>query len=621
MSRTCNPEKEEEKKVKREFVPFLCCMVFLCCFMPGCGRRIGSPGSENDGSADSGVDGGAIEHVRDIRLVQTPTHDLDILFLLDNSYGTDILRRNLTDYFPAFLDKLKKRPSGLPNMHIGVVTSDLGAGNHSFARCMDGGGDRGVLGRVGGREWGESCIGPGQGFIVDVQPEGCEINRYAEPESYMCTSHYCGQEHCENFEHRSLTLFEDEYGCPRCRNYDLKLRDVFVCYTEVGIHGCGFEQHLEAMRMSLNVHETPENAGFLRDDAYLAIVILSDEDDCSASRPDDLFDPDPDLDNMDSHIGPLTSFRCFEFGIDCNVNDRSIGERIDCTHQRDDENMMLHPVERYTSFLETIKDPAMTIVASIAGPVPEVIHVMNDSLNRPKVALSCYSNVTHDYAFPAVRLKAMTHHFNSLQAMDDWAFHSACDHDYSSPYYGIARRFLESGDCLYEPIAGCENGAESTICSPCLPDCGFWDVEKSGGENIEKRLEVHWCGHVCVNGLCSEQDSEECMFDEHGYCHCSEGFGPTVFGHDRQPYCAPLLYVDGVPGINRDPGLLELIPRMEPPCEEEGCFGRASGCWYVSDDTKCDIGSTIRVVRGEDPTVFTVLDGYCKTTWDVPACP
>ena len=47
---------------------------------------------------------------------------------------------------------------------------------------------------------------------------------------------------------------------------------------------------LEAMRLALDP-ATTENAGFLRENSALAIILLTDEDDCSARDPL-LFDPE-----------------------------------------------------------------------------------------------------------------------------------------------------------------------------------------------------------------------------------------------------------------------------------------------------------------------------------------
>ena len=50
-----------------------------------------------------------------------------------------------------------------------------------------------------------------------------------------------------------------------------------------GVIGCGYERGLEAIRKSLDTNLlNGANQGFLRDDATLAIIVISDEDDCGA---------------------------------------------------------------------------------------------------------------------------------------------------------------------------------------------------------------------------------------------------------------------------------------------------------------------------------------------------
>jgi hypothetical protein len=48
----------------------------------------------------------------------------------------------------------------------------------------------------------------------------------------------------------------------------------------VGIHGCGYERGLAPIRVALNQLSSSYNAGFLRKDATLVVVVISDEDDC-----------------------------------------------------------------------------------------------------------------------------------------------------------------------------------------------------------------------------------------------------------------------------------------------------------------------------------------------------
>lgn len=55
----------------------------------------------------------------------------------------------------------------------------------------------------------------------------------------------------------------------------------FRCRARVGTNGSGTEMPLETARLALTDRMGDTNAGFLRDDALLAIVILTDEDDHS----------------------------------------------------------------------------------------------------------------------------------------------------------------------------------------------------------------------------------------------------------------------------------------------------------------------------------------------------
>jgi hypothetical protein len=88
------------------------------------------------------------------------------------------------------------------------------------------------------------------------------------------------------------------------------LAQTLGCMAQVGDKGCGFEHHLEAVYRALH-DPIPENAGFLRDGALLAVVLVTDGDDCSAPPDSDLFDPGR------AEYGAFSSFRCIQFGVEC----------------------------------------------------------------------------------------------------------------------------------------------------------------------------------------------------------------------------------------------------------------------------------------------------------------
>jgi len=62
---------------------------------------------------------------------------------------------------------------------------------------------------------------------------------------------------------------------------DSDVADKFSCIAQVGTGGPDVEMQLYATKLALT---RPENGSFVRDDALLAIVILSDEDDCSVEN-------------------------------------------------------------------------------------------------------------------------------------------------------------------------------------------------------------------------------------------------------------------------------------------------------------------------------------------------
>jgi hypothetical protein len=62
-----------------------------------------------------------------VELAATPIRDLDLLFVIDDSAGIMLeAQRNLAAGFPGFLERLQGIPGGLPSLHLGVITTDMG---------------------------------------------------------------------------------------------------------------------------------------------------------------------------------------------------------------------------------------------------------------------------------------------------------------------------------------------------------------------------------------------------------------------------------------------------------------------------------------------------------------
>ncbi|HXU82859.1 MAG TPA: hypothetical protein VN914_15775 [Polyangia bacterium] len=174
---------------------------------------------------------------RFVTLQITPPERLDLLFMLDNS-PSPTGQMELGQNVDRLLRELMALPGGTPDLHIGVITSDMGAGRIPLSNggCPVIGGDRGVL--------------QSKPFICPV-PTGQRFLSVARGASVPI--------------------------------------DTLRCMMKVGVTGCGYEHQLAAVAAALDPVATPENAGFLRPDAALAIVLITDEDDCSAPPETDLF--------------------------------------------------------------------------------------------------------------------------------------------------------------------------------------------------------------------------------------------------------------------------------------------------------------------------------------------
>ncbi len=252
--------------------------------------------------------------------------NVDILFVIDDSGSMLDKQQNLKDNFPNFINVLNTIQGGLPDVHLGVVTSDMGTKGEDDAQPGP------SLPGTGG------CVNSGKAGNLTVS--GAPVTG---------------------------TFLSDikQTDGSRVRNYTGDLAQVFGQMASVGAGGCGFEQHLHAMRRALD--NNPANAGFLRPDAFLAVIFLADEDDCSMSHSTLLGGGDPD-----PALGPRQSFRCTRFGVTCDVGGATdaamaqLGVKDQC--HPNDASQFLQKVSKYSDFLKGLKaDTSKVVVAGILG--------------------------------------------------------------------------------------------------------------------------------------------------------------------------------------------------------------------------------------------------------------
>jgi hypothetical protein len=417
----------------------------------------------------------------------------DLLLVIDDSGSMSEEQAQLQSQLGALFARLNVDPRQAPNLHVGVTSTNLGTAPYEHTYCLPADAD-------GGRLLGRECLAPGNpGYLIDVAPEGCAITR--DPDTGECLAHDCTQAHCDAVEPGTLLAADAYSGCPRCRNHAEGIADALSCMAGLGASGCGFEQPLEAMRLALDDH--PENAGFLREDSFLTVLFLTDEDDCSAADPR-LFDA------SDLSLGPLSSFRCFEQGVTCDVNDRDTpGPRTGCVPREDPESL-LHPVSRYVDFLGGLRDPLLLSVAAIAGPVNDgAASVSQDASGWPQLDPTC--TAASGTATPAFRLAALARAFNTPDALA-WAFTSICSATYVSALDGLGEdlRRMSATACTGYPLAGCADPAaahgepgDGNVCNDaCLPQCEVREVEQRDTPG-EATWWVPPCLEVCPDGYCA----------------------------------------------------------------------------------------------------------------------
>jgi hypothetical protein len=291
----------------------------------------------------------------------TPGQPIDILFVIDNSGSMGSEQQALVQTIDGLFEGLRSASSGkLPSLRVGVVSTDLGAGNYSLPSCEVTGGDGAkLLNRPGVA----GCVAPTDPWIA--LDEGLQIN------------------------------------VPGAKPTAAAAADAFRCIGAIGIQGCGFEMPLAAARRAVNP-KLNINPGFLRQGAALLIVFVGDEDDCSA-RNAQLFDPQQQ--GLTDPLGPLTSFRCFEFGIQCDINDRNKpGPRKNCVPTFD----WLYRVGDYIKFFASLGRPVA--MAGLLGPRQPVV-VGKDGQN-PWLKPSCQG--ANGVAAPAIRIRSVMDAFPNV---------------------------------------------------------------------------------------------------------------------------------------------------------------------------------------------------------------
>ena len=80
-----------------------------------------------------------------ISIPQSAERDVDMLFIIDNSGSMADEQAMLQAQFSALMSELRNITGGLPNVHLGVTSTDLGTSPFPITFCEEAGGDKGNL--------------------------------------------------------------------------------------------------------------------------------------------------------------------------------------------------------------------------------------------------------------------------------------------------------------------------------------------------------------------------------------------------------------------------------------------------------------------------------------------
>jgi hypothetical protein len=404
------------------------------------------------------------------RIPVEPNRAIDLLFVIDNSSSMREEQESLAANFQTFIDVLESVPGGLPDVHIGVVSTDVGVGRVDLPREKN----CGVVGNGGALRDGQSagCAGFSGDFLSDVA---------------------------------------DGRG-GRVRNYEGTLRDQFSCLASLGTEGCGIEQPLESMRQALDAAAKIQAGGFLRADAFLAVIILSDEDDCSVADPRSFFDPR----RMDlGPTGRTIEARCSRWSLLCD------GAPFDHLQARTydqceawSESPHMTKVEDYAKFLRKLKlaKQDSIIVAAIAGSSGRVFTKNVD--NAIEVDAACHTE--YGKADPAVRLQSFLEQFPTTSKSV-----SICEHDLSGALEAIGQTIVSVvGDpCL-------SGGVDLTDMDDELPGLQLaCEVEDVSGDGLSSQF-IPPC--AMVDDATPVKQSEDCWWTRYNEDVCSPGVPELV---------------------------------------------------------------------------------------------
>lgn len=364
-----------------------------------------------------------------------PTDELDVLFVIDNTGSMGEEQANLSASIGSFVDPLVE--AGM-DVRVAVTTSD-----DSNYWCRG----AGVSSPEGGQFVYSSC----RGRLGDFYFAGDDT--LAEP---ACTD-FCGADSLPGENTAPWLDVTDSTSAI----------GALQCMLPQGINGCGFESTLESARKAILLTDNADQdeAGFIRDGAHLAVVILTDEADCSfnPTHQNTVFGEEgvgnqafwslPDVQQSPS------SAVCWNAGVDCDFSQgqcTAVDKDVDGNPTADLDAAALYPLTRFRAQLETLREGKLPAgadvfvfgIVGVPSNYPDTGTITyaegpdgSDSASfqaRFGVGQGCASQVAE--AVPPVRIRELVE--NSAWGTNG-KLYSVCDADYGNTLADMANTIVD----------------------------------------------------------------------------------------------------------------------------------------------------------------------------------
>jgi hypothetical protein len=436
----------------------------------------------------------------------TVNKDVDILFVIDNSGSMGEEQARVAANFPAFINVLEA-DDVKANYRIGVTTTDNGN-----PWC-------GTTTPEAGKLQMSSCLSRTGEFVFNGNPP-------KDATAEACTD-LCNFDQITTIG--TTTEFDpDEKPRPWLENIEGKTNlaaqggttpttiEAFQCFGPQGIAGCGFESHLESMyKAFLRAQKEGEGQyGFLRSNAILAIVILTDEVDGSYNNEyQSMWLPASMGGNQVFWSDPMaaapTSAVQWNAGVECTGGPGTYDEchsqnyDIDGNPGASDSKAVYHPVDRYVEFVQQLEDqkqeitPDQEVLVALINGVPPGYNagmadiVYSDAVDPAEqndfgIGAGCTNNSTTppSTARPPVREREFAEAFQIGSEDSDRNLYSICEDDFSPALKAIADTIRDQLKPACMPSCVADN---DPIMTGLQPSCTLeQQAPKVGGGGITK---------------------------------------------------------------------------------------------------------------------------------------